>query len=65
VISEALLKILACPKCKGELLYREERLICPACKLAYPITDGIPVMLVDEAEEVAEDGEGSDKGTKS
>jgi uncharacterized protein YbaR (Trm112 family) len=44
-------RILACPKCKGELLFREERaeIECPRCRLAYPIREDIPVMLVDEA----------------
>ena len=46
-----LLEILVCPKCKGELEYREQEavLICRACQLAYPIEDDIPIMLIDEA----------------
>ena len=50
-ISTELLKILACPKCKGELKYDEKRnlLICCRCELAYRIEDGIPIMLIDEA----------------
>jgi uncharacterized protein YbaR (Trm112 family) len=46
-----LLDILVCPSCKGELLYNktEQELICKPCKLAYPIRDGIPVMLEAEA----------------
>lgn len=46
-----LLDILVCPVCKGNLEYRKEalELVCHACKLAYPIRDGIPVMLEDEA----------------
>ncbi len=50
-ISPQLLKILVCPKCKGELTYREsdQALDCLACKLRYPVRDDIPVMLVDEA----------------
>ena len=46
-----LLELLVCPRCKGELTYEEEaqRLVCPACRLAYPVRDGIPVMLTDEA----------------
>ncbi|MCD6277270.1 Trm112 family protein [candidate division WOR-3 bacterium] len=54
MIDKELLKILACPKCKGDLKYDEEneRLICEKCKLAYPIKDGIPVMLVEEAEKL-------------
>ena len=50
-LAPELLDILVCPKCKGELDYRPEEslLICPACRLAYPIEDDIPVMLIDEA----------------
>jgi uncharacterized protein YbaR (Trm112 family) len=46
-----LLDILVCPLCKGPLIYKkaEEELICKACRLAYPIKDGIPVMLDEEA----------------
>lgn len=46
-----LLDILVCPICKASLEYRreEQELICQPCKLAYPIRDGIPVMLEDEA----------------
>ena len=46
-----LLEILVCPKCKGELEFREEKkeIVCRTCKLVYRIEDDIPVMLVDEA----------------
>ena len=46
-----LLEILACPKCKGDLDLTENKdgLTCSACQLKYPIKDGIPVMLVEEA----------------
>jgi uncharacterized protein YbaR (Trm112 family) len=46
-----LLEILVCPVCKGPLVYKktEGELICKPCRLAYPIKDGIPVMLEDEA----------------
>lgn len=46
-----LLDILVCPLCKSPLLYHkaEQELICKADRLAYPIKDDIPVMLVDEA----------------
>ncbi len=51
VLSKDLLAILACPQCKGEIKSddKHEKLLCHACKLAYPVRDGIPVMLVDEA----------------
>ena len=50
-----LLDILACPLCKGKLVYRkkEQELICIADALAFPIRDGIPVMLVDEARQIS------------
>lgn len=46
-----LLNILVCPLCKGPLVYRkvENELICKPCRLGYPVRDGIPVMLEDEA----------------
>jgi uncharacterized protein len=52
VIDEELKAILVCPACKGDLRFEETRIICPACRKAYPIRDGIPVMLIDEAEAV-------------
>lgn len=50
-LSPELKEILACPKCKGALEFREEahEIRCPACRLAYRIEDDIPVMLVEEA----------------
>ena len=46
-----LLDILVCPICKGPLVYNKQdnELICKGDRLAYPIRDDIPVMLVDEA----------------
>jgi uncharacterized protein YbaR (Trm112 family) len=51
-ISAELLKILACPKCKGQLSLKADKpsLDCSSCLLSYPIRDGIPVLLIDEAE---------------
>jgi uncharacterized protein YbaR (Trm112 family) len=51
VLSPDLKEILACPKCKGDLEFREAEgeIRCLACRLAYRIEDGIPVMLVEEA----------------
>ena len=54
MIDEELKAILVCPACKGDLLFEETRIICPACRKAYPIRDGIPVMLVDEARQTVE-----------
>ncbi|MBI4115798.1 MAG: Trm112 family protein [Candidatus Omnitrophica bacterium] len=52
MIDEELLKILACPACKQAVKLEKDRIICqnPNCRLRYPIRDGIPVMLIDEAE---------------
>lgn len=50
-VPRELLAILVCPKCRGELEHRtrEAEFVCPACRLRYPIRDGIPIMLIDEA----------------
>ena len=50
-LAPELKEILACPKCKGDLEFLEAQgqIRCPACRLAYRIDDGIPVMLIDEA----------------
>ena len=52
-----LLEILVCPICKGTLDFRkaEQELVCKPCKLAYPVRDDIPVMLEDEARQLAND----------
>ena len=53
-IDRELLEILACPQCKGDIQLSDkgEGLICPKCKLIYPIREDIPVMLIDEAIEL-------------
>jgi uncharacterized protein YbaR (Trm112 family) len=50
-VAPELLDILVCPKCKGELEYREDEsaLLCHVCRLRYEIRDDIPIMLIDEA----------------
>ena len=54
MIDKELLDILACPvpACKGDIKYDQEneKLICQKCGRRYPIREGIPVMLIDEAE---------------
>ena len=53
MINKQLLAILACPKCKGDLEYREKDnlLICHHCRLKYLISkEGIPNMIIEEAE---------------
>ena len=52
-----LLDILACPLCKGPLTWHPdvEQLVCRAERLAYPVRDGIPVMLEEEARKLTEE----------
>ncbi|HSI37756.1 MAG TPA: Trm112 family protein [Methylotenera sp.] len=54
-----LLQILVCPVTKGPLTYNKttNELISKSARLAYPIKDGIPVMLEDEARKLADDEE--------
>lgn len=54
-----LLELLVCPLCKGKLVYDKgaQELICKLDRLAYPIRDDIPVMLVDDARELPADEE--------
>ena len=51
MIDKELLKILACPACKAGVKLEEEKIACAKCNRRYPIKDGIPIMLIDEAEE--------------
>jgi len=50
-VSQELLEILVCPKCKGQIHLNETKdgLVCEACALLYEIKDDIPIMLIDEA----------------
>ncbi len=50
-ISQELLEILACPKCKGDIYLNETQdgLVCEKCRLIYEIKDDIPIMLIEEA----------------
>lgn len=50
MIDQELLAILACPACQGDVILKEEKIVCVKCQRKYPIKDGIPVMLVDEAQ---------------
>lgn len=64
MIQQRLLEILVCPQCKGPVHHEtepREELICRACRLAYPVTDGIPDMIVDDARRLDE-GPGPRRG---
>src|SRR5271154_218834 len=54
-LSQELLDILACPKCKGDLHLNDKQdgLVCSACRLEYPVRDDIPIMLIEEAKPIA------------
>lgn len=54
-MDKRLLDILACPVCKGSLIYdaKRQELICRIDHLAYPIRDGIPIMLEAEARKMS------------
>lgn len=55
MLSQELIAILACPKCKGDLEHKysdetkEEFLVCNSCCLQFEVKDGIPNLLIDEA----------------
>lgn len=57
MFDKRLLTILACPLCKGSLTYQKKsnELWCLSDRLAYPISDGIPVMLAEEARRLSEE----------
>ncbi len=52
-LDPALLAIIVCPSCHGDLTGVGDELVCSGCGLAYPVRDDIPVLLVDEARKPA------------
>jgi|TARA_R110002096_G_scaffold269820_10_gene463711 uncharacterized protein YbaR (Trm112 family) len=56
-MDKKLLDILACPACKSGLKHIKEQqeLVCLGCRLAYPIRDEIPIMLIDDARKLSSD----------
>ncbi len=54
MLNKKLLEILACPVCKSEVKLKGDKIICYKCKKYYPVRDGIPVMLVNEARDLEE-----------
>ena len=61
MIDRELLEILACPLDKAEVKLEGDRLVCTKCGRRYPIRDGIPVMLIEEAE--LPEGAGGEAGS--
>ncbi len=51
------IQMMVCPECHGKLDYdkNNKELVCNNCKLAFPVQDGIPVMLIDEARKLNKD----------
>jgi len=50
MIDDELMKILVCPACKNDVRLEVEKIVCTKCGRRYPIRNGIPVMLIEEAE---------------
>ena len=55
MINQKLLEILVCPKTHSSLVLHGDELISKEAKLAYPIRDGIPIMLIEEARELSKE----------
>lgn len=55
-VDRKLIDLLVCPACHGDIEYKDRRhlIICTECGLHYPVRDGIPVMLVEEAQTAEE-----------
>jgi len=52
MIAKELMDILACPVCKGSVELKNDKILCRKCLKAYPVKDGIPVMIAEEAEDL-------------
>ena len=52
-LDERLMEVLVCPSCGGSLEHKDRRkaVLCTQCLLQYPVVDGVPVMLVEEAKQ--------------
>ena len=49
MIDNKLLALLACPACQGDVVLKDEKIVCTLCQRKYPIVDGIPVLLVEQS----------------
>lgn len=54
MIDKDILQILCCPACKSDLIEVDDFLVCQGCGLRYPVEDGIPILLVEEANKDAD-----------
>lgn len=56
MLTKDILNILTCPACKGKLTARDNKskLMCHSCGRAFPVREGIPVMLVDDCEKITQ-----------
>ena len=54
-IDPAFVAILVCPKCKQAMIDTSDSLACIACRLGFPIIEGVPVLLVEEARTLSPD----------
>lgn len=57
MIDKQLAAILACPVCKGAVEVSEDWVTCATCSKRYPIRNDIPIMLIDEAEDICADND--------
>lgn len=51
MIDSKLLEILSCPACGGNVEMKDKRVVCVKCGRKYPIKNGIPVLIADQAEQ--------------
>ncbi len=49
MVNKELMEVLACPKCKGKVELKNRFVICRKCKLAFPVLDDVPDMLIEDA----------------
>jgi len=50
MIDKKLLALLACPACQGDVVLKDDKIVCVKCQRIYPVVDGIPVLLVDSTQ---------------
>ena len=50
MVNKELLEIIACPKCKKDVVLEKGKIVCTGCGRRYPIKNDIPIMMVEEAE---------------